>query len=129
MKDKLRELENEMTVVIECCKGTIAVAPEVFDVFINWRGKLRGILDAEGDGGAVGYVAPGNKIIFYVSEGWSREVPPGTDLYTHPARSGVVSDDDVRIACHTVFGDPTELDAKAMHAALEHFAKGERHER
>src|SRR5574337_661402 len=33
---------------------------------------------------AVGYVATDNKIVFYVEDGWSKEVPPGTKLFAHP---------------------------------------------
>src|SRR5574337_95584 len=33
---------------------------------------------------AVGYVETDNKIVFYVEDGWSKEVPPGTKLFAHP---------------------------------------------
>lgn len=45
---------------------------------------------------AVGYVATDNKIVFYVEDGWSKEVPPGTKLFTHPpAQAAQVEDEDM----------------------------------
>lgn len=81
MKDKLRELAGEMR--NELCS--------------DFAQKLEAILDAEGDGGAVGeYVANVDK---YGGVLWIKGPPAhGTKIYTHPARSGVVSDEDVRDA-------------------------------
>jgi hypothetical protein len=60
-------------------------------------------------------------------------------LGAHPARSGVVSDEDVEAACDAYIdhytaeilsnGAGSDNHHDAMRAALEHFAKGERHER
>lgn len=116
--------------------------------------ELLSILDAEGDGGAViGWVFQHDetgRMAFCENDGVNnpenfaannpRHVLCGP-AYTHPARSGVVSDADVEAACRVNYeSDGNSKWDKlaecwkvkhrtAMRAALEHFAKGERHER
>ena len=117
---------------------TMVGSSGVRDYMRNIATKALSILDAEGDGGAVGGVpvawvadlAPGIERpkeymgIFTPYKGYAEHLAKHADyvvtpLFTHPqpVRSGVVSDEDVGIACRAVFGDPTELDAKAMRAA------------
>jgi hypothetical protein len=94
MKDKLMELAE--TLRLGDCNDAECLA---------MANLITQLLDAEGDGdgGAVGEVGT---TVHYMpgTEGFTMacfkasEVPPGTQLYTHPARSGVVSDEDVRDA-------------------------------
>lgn len=62
-----------------------------------------------------------------------RYYPHAEDLAKapRPARSGVVSDEDVSDACNSFLAVTglTMVSWDGMRAALEHFAKGERHER
>ena len=111
MKDKLRELaemvrEAYRAGFIAACKWPEPVSQDVDSSaynkeFNDWsfsvREKHAAILDAEGDDGAVPY---GHE--FYDASGiyhFIRGTLPGyaqtkiVPLYTHPARSGVVSDE------------------------------------
>ena len=87
MKDKLRGLAARWTVY-----GSHMTGHECSD-------ELLAILDAEGDGRVVGVAAsmPGTAG-FTIAVFKADDVPVGTEVYTHPARSGVVSDEDVRDA-------------------------------
>jgi hypothetical protein len=111
--------------------------------------ELLSILDAEGDGGAVAWVAdlaPGierpNEYmgIFTPYKGYAEHLAKHADyvvtpLYTHPqpVRSGVVSDEQVNKACAIYFGsdewfeyeDDAELVLISMRQTLEHFAKSQ----
>jgi len=112
--------------------------------------ELLSILDAEGDGNAVGCLTisrfRGSDAMVNHDFDYYGDLPDGSySLYTHPERSGGVSDADVRecadIHFKSLTGDAidrspgdqdvdlmqAELD-QAMRAALTHFAKGERHE-
>jgi hypothetical protein len=101
--------------------------------------SLDRILDAEGDGGAVAEVC-GGLAIHWVDQGPvsqiinQHNIRIGDKLYTHPARSGVVSDEQVRQAVsvaekmgHLTLGGG--MRDSAMRAALEDFikSKGESH--
>lgn len=134
MKDELRELAGEMR--NELCS--------------DFAQKLEAILDAEGDGGAVEDNAQCSHCgaIFtrrdWAADNFDRPIPrcqfcgssgapqPVRTTETHPARSGVVRDEDVEAACAIYFGgrhwphgvEEVELVRISMRAALEHFAKG-----
>lgn len=101
--------------------------------------EMTAILDADGDGGAVAEVIAGYSIKWLPPD-YACSLAAGTKLYVHPqpVRSGVVS----------VWKDPTGFSVEGIRdeannwtsretgkemllnyaAALEHFAKGERHE-
>jgi len=117
MKDKLRELAEWMRSI----NGHCAYA-------------LTEILDAEGDGGAVAWMRPSDegydssfrdaRTVMACPEGsWAKDgwIP----LFPHPARSGVVSDEDVE-ASRSAFvaaDDGSTGITEAMRAALETFVR------
>jgi hypothetical protein len=147
MKDKLRELAAELEDVGSCDDDYQLGRAEAGQEIAK---RISAILDAEGDGGTV--FVPDAYLHTVVDEdgaqdqalSFSSESFPLQDvcgfksiacqaLYLDgPARSGVVSDEDV-VAALKIWNDSPALgrdedDAYAMRAALEHFTKGERHE-
>jgi len=140
MKDKLRELVKEWL-----CKGEYAKtsgAPRCGGQMIEDANELLAILDTEGDDGAVPvavqtrYQGP-NKT---VNTDWRPcsfahaqavkdarcDVTEIRYLYTHPARSGVVSDEDVATACRKYYncGHPVYPPVfEGMRAALESYER------
>lgn len=136
MKDKLRELVEMFRKCGECVLSKQQV---IYDYCAD---QLTKILDAEGDGGAV--VNPVALLTieldrWYVEgirmEVEALKVPAGTyKLYTHPARSGVVGDEDVEIALQVSAenlpsGGGRHADARAMRATLEHDRQRSPHDR
>jgi len=114
---------------------------EFYEMFQEFQDELRAyadILDAEGDGGAVAWMRPSDegydssfrdaRTVMACPEGsWAKDgwIP----LFTHPARSGAVSNKDVdevmlayNVDCHSR-GDLSNARGTAMRAALESFAR------
>lgn len=91
MKDKLRELAERLRRHHSQNGGAIE--------YIQCANELRSILDAEGDGGVVcvGIACdsfPASQGLGYCHMFYHADrLPKGTKLFTHPARSVVVSDD------------------------------------
>lgn len=111
MKDKLRELICRISEQEVSASGTCVVSKEQL-------AELLAILDAEGDGGAVGEMSVVRRYALAQHTEYA-----SSDEATHPARSGVVSDEDVEAALK-VWNDAPALgrdedDAYAMRAALE----------
>ena len=114
MKDKLRELAEWMRDV----NGHCAYA-------------LTEILDAEGDGGATWWTTKdgaepmtSEQKAYKISLGYPASHSAShynVPLYTHPARSGVVSDEDVHVALERFTALRGESPINAMRAALETF--------
>lgn len=90
------------------------------------------VLDAEGDGGAVGCLTisrfRGSDAMVNHDFDYYGNLPDGSySLYPHPARSGVVRDEDVDGFIEALKNKGLELifkeDRPYIRAALEHFAK------
>jgi hypothetical protein len=150
MTGKLRELESHV-------KWLRQAASEIRRDGHNCWGNtcefaadaIQSILDAEGDGVATAWqhreVVDGKPmewqkcsrdtyLYWSTPENRSRGVAEVRELFHHPqpARSGVVSDEDVNGACGIYFGDlwpdeveEIELCRVFMRAALERFAKSQ----
>lgn len=80
--------------------------------------EILAIIDADADGGAAAVVCKEGfgpySIDMLDVDNWTR-LPHGTKLYTHPARSGVVSDDQMQGAIEAYYAyvgddDPPSLD-------------------
>ena len=148
MKDKLRELigiiadwefpETGKTwpsgnpVSYEANFGSLGVR----DYIRGIATKALAILDAEGDGGALSGEVVGSLTISryrgcdsMVNHDFDYygNLKDGTyNLYTHPARSGVVSDEDVATACRKYYncGHPVYPPVfEGMRAALESYER------
>jgi len=134
MKDKLRELavkiihDGESLPMLEISKSIYRL--QKFNDG-KWTSldddELLEILDAEGDGGAAPCEAMKLLIAIreddYLSDSSRHRID--TLRNTHPARSGVVSDEDVETACAAYINNPY-LSAReemriSMRAALESF--------
>ena len=138
MKDKLRELADEMEACWIC--ASIDEGEITLETINNWSGRLSAILDTEGDGGAVtcqdALIYAGDQYtdkykdddrqdiktdvlnVFYQGANWMRK--------TNPARSGVVSDEDVTTACRKYYycGHPVYPPVfEGMRAALEFYER------
>lgn len=143
MIDKLRELAERWKEgpqgddYLQSCCGEIAAARE------RCADQILAILDAEGDGGAAPVGLLTIELGRWYVEGIRMEVeslkfPVGIyNLYTHPqpARSGVVSDEQVEEASRIYVsnGGGSEVNGHVranMRLALEHFTKsqGESHD-
>ena len=139
MKDKLRELAERWAERIGGEPSTTITSKEVCE--------LLAVLDAEGDGGAVDF---SNDVIIdrgalqmalnvlrrNLKNEVADELVAACKPLSRPARSGVVSEEDVDGALKFFYNDgylsePYYADPlrSKMRAALEHFARGERHER
>lgn len=97
--------------------------------------QLLAILDAEGDGWAVAWMTRHDEPMLFLSREeaatYCDDDEDPISLYTHPARSGGVSDADVERGLEMMFGvtgKDADVYRPGMRAALTHFAKGERHE-
>jgi len=138
MKDKLMELADEMEACWIC--ASIGEGEITLETINNWSGRLSAILDAEGDGVAVAWVAdlaPGVERpkeymgIFTPYKDYADHLAKQpeyvvTPLYTNPARSGVVSDEDVKTACRKYYncGHPVYPPVfEGMRAALESYER------
>lgn len=137
MKDKLRELAERWKAYARTgCSGDLGEGRRA--EASKCANELLSTLDAEGDGGAVGedavaevyeYGRDRNEPVPRLIKGirfTGTPLPVGTKLYTHPARSGVVSDEDVEEACRKYYncGHPVYPPVfEGMRAALEHFAR------
>lgn len=145
MKDKLRELAAEWLRKGEFSKNS--GAPRCGGQMIEDATELLAILDAEGDGGAVGedVVDRVAKAIADAAGHGMREkcehmVHAAISAYrlatwpeTHPARSGVVSDEDVRDAERyrwlRKYDNADLLAEDVIDDAINTSSQGERHER
>ena len=134
MKDKLRELIGSMRASGE---GTTQSQSRIIEY---WADRFSAVLDAEGDGGAVtcqdALIYAGDQYTdkykdddrqdiktdvlnaFYQGANWMRK--------TNPARSGVVSEEDVKTACRKYYncGHPVYPPVfEGMRAALESYER------
>lgn len=131
----LRELKHDLIKLRDCTDSEMCDGDMARDLARKWIE----ILDAEGDGGAAGMASkmPGTSA-FTMAVFKADDVPEGTDLYTQPARSGVVREwkDQTGFSAEGIRDEANNWTRRETGkemllnyaAALEHFAKGERHE-
>ena len=128
MKDNLRELAELDEAACVPVNRPNLYAPGWNDC----RAVVLALIDAEGDGGAVGCLTisrfRGSDAMVNHDFDYYGNLPDGSySVYTHPARSGVVSNKDVdeamlayNLDCHSR-GDMSNARGTAMRAALETF--------
>lgn len=132
MKDKLRELAGLQEALREAAEVLQMVADSGVKLPPNWRGPLADelsgfaylLMDAEGDNNSDGLIDC-NKCGMTHLYGARTCVHCGSSLYTHPARSCVVSDEDVERARSAFVGadDGSTGITEAMRAALESYGR------
>jgi len=139
MKDKLRELAKWCTQPVSKERAE-ELSRNDYELGLHQGQKEMGdrilaLIDAENDGGAVGEVVEQDVTTCANARGIRHLYPvrtkddllkPGTKLYTHPARSGVVSNEDVTTACRKYYncGHPVYPPVfEGMRAALESYER------